>query len=313
MGRHDLPCIFDLYIRKNPFGGAFTVFAGLSACVEFLQNYKFCEEDISYLKEAFGIDDPEFYEWISTLDVSRVKVYALKEGTITFPHVPFMRIEGPLAICQLLETTLLNLVNFASLVTTNAVRMRLAAGDKKLLEFGLRRAQGPDGGMTASRYSFLAGFHATSNVKASQVYNIPVKGTHAHAFVSSFRSLKDLQSTSLFNKKTGEVLEYVPVVIKYLKQLNESAETNEGELAAFIAYSISWPNNFTVLIDTYNTLKSGLVNFCAVALALIEFGYDPIGIRLDSGDLSYLSIKARAFFVKLAEKYNIPEFAKLNV
>lgn len=314
MGRHELPCIFDLYIRRNPFGGAYTIFAGLSAVIEFLQNFKFSPEDVQFLKESFGVDDPEFFEWISSLDVSQVKVYSLKEGTIAFPHVPFMRVEGPLAVCQLLETTILNLVNFASLVTTNAVRMRLAAGEKKLLlEFGLRRAQGPDGGMSASRYSYLAGFHATSNVKASQVYNIPVKGTHAHAFVSSFRSLKDLQRTTLLNNKTGKDGEFVKDVLEYVNQLNDAAATNEGELAAFIAYAISWPNSFTVLVDTYNTLKSGVVNFCAVALTLIDYGYKPIGIRLDSGDLAYLSKQARSFFGVIAEKYGIPEFKNINV
>lgn len=314
MGRHNMNCIFDLYIRKNPFGGAYTFYAGLSAVIEFMQNYKFTDEEIDYLKGALNIDEPEFFEWLRKVDLSEVKLYSLKEGSIAFPYVPFIRVEGPLAICQLLETTLLNLVNFASLITTNAVRMRLAAGKgKRLLEFGLRRAQGPDGGMTASRYCKIAGFDATSNAKASQVYGIDIKGTHSHAFVSSFRSFDDLKVRTLKNLKTGEDTDLLELSKSYLKRLNEITQTNVGELTAFVAYAISWPNSFYVLVDTYNTLKSGLINFCAVALALIELGYKPGGIRLDSGDLSYLSKEAREYFRRVAEEFNIPEFKDLNV
>lgn len=314
MGRHEMNCIFDLYIRKNPFGGAYTFYAGLSAVIEFLENYKFDDEEIEYLKSVLDIDDPDFFKWLRNVDLSKVKLYSLKEGTIAFPYVPFIRVEGPLAICQLLETTLLNLVNFASLITTNAVRMRLAAGKgKRLLEFGLRRAQGPDGAMTASRYCKIAGFDATSNAKASQVYGINIRGTHSHAYVSSFRSFDDIKVKNLKSLKTGEEVDLLELSQSYLKRLNELTQTNVGELAAFVAYAVSWPNSFTVLIDTYNTLKSGLINFSAVALALFELGYKPGGVRLDSGDLSYLSKEVRGYFRKVAEVFSVPEFKDLHV
>lgn len=257
--------------------------------------------------------DAAFFDWLSSVDLSQVKVWAVAEGTTVFPHVPLLRVEGPLAICQLLETTLLNLINYASLITTNAVRYRLAAGpNKKLLEFGLRRAQGPDGAMSASRYSYLGGFDATSNVQASRAFDIGVRGTHAHAFVSSFRSLEDLRVRTLKSLKTGESEDLVELALKYQREL-QTSETNEGELAAFLGYAISWPNSFLALVDTYNTLSSGVPNFCAVALALLELGYKPVGIRLDSGDLAYLSVEARQYFKKIGERFGIDTFEKFSI
>lgn len=309
--------MFDLFFRKNPFQGEFVVFAGLGAAVEYLQNFRFDEQDIEYLKRVMrdgGQEvDNDFFDWLSKVDLTKVKVWAIAEGTPVFPHVPLMRVEGPLAVCQILETTLLNLVNYASLITTNAVRYRLAAGaTKKLLEFGLRRAQGPDGAMSASRYSYLGGFDATSNVQASRAFDIGVRGTHAHSFVSSFRSLDDLRCRTVKHLTTGEDVDIVSMTLKYKHELGVD-EANEGELAAFLGYAVAWPNSFLALVDTYNTLTSGVPNFCCVSLALMELGYKPVGVRLDSGDLAYLSVETRKYFKMVGEKYNLPSFGALSI
>ncbi len=297
--KHQEPAVFDLHFRKNPFAGEFTVFAGLEAVLHFLSDFRFSEEDIDYLKESsfFGEKaDPAFFSWLSELDCSEVKLYAMKEGTLVFPQEPLLRVEGPLGITQLLETTLLNLVNYPSLMATNAARFRLAAGKEKLLlEFGLRRAQGPDGGVSASRYSYIGGFNATSNVLAGKLFKIPVKGTTAHSFISSFSSLSDLKNRSIVNPQENEV-PFVELVQDIHKKMGFS--THEGELASFIAYAQSFPHNFVALVDTYDTLGSGIPNFISVATALTQVGYSPVGIRLDSGDLAYLSKKCRKMFTE---------------
>jgi nicotinate phosphoribosyltransferase len=225
---------------------------------------------------------------------------------VVFPREPLLRLEGPLGIVQLLETTLLNLVNFPSLVATNAARMRLAVGPgKALLEFGLRRAQGPDGAISASKYSYLGGFDATSNVLAGKLFDIGVKGTHAHSFVMSFTSLNDLFTTKIFSEKEQQDVEFVEKVLKYREALGYT-DTNEGELAAFISYAVSFPTGVLCLIDTYETLASGAKNFICVGLALHEVGYNPIGIRLDSGDLAYWSKTIRHLFQQIDAKFDFP-------
>jgi nicotinate phosphoribosyltransferase len=223
-------------------------------------------------------------------------------------------VEGPLAICQLIETTLLNLVNFPSLVATNAARMRLAAGqEKRLLEFGLRRAQGPDGGLSASKYSYLGGFDGTANVLAGKLFHIDVKGTHAHAYVMTHVSLADLKSRGLRAHSTNEEVDFVSLALEK-RSLLGSEETNEGELAAFISYAQAFPSGFLALLDTYDTLSSGLPNFLATAWALHDCGYKAIGVRLDSGDLAYLSRCIRKAFRDLDQKVGQGEiFSSLNI
>ncbi|ONM11380.1 Nicotinate phosphoribosyltransferase 2 [Zea mays] len=162
--------------------------------------------------------EDDFFEYLRSIDCSDVEVYAIPEGYAVFPKVPLMRIEGPVAVVQLLETPFLSLVNYASLVTTNAARHRLVAGkSKNLLEFGLRRAQGPDGGISASRYCYMGGFDATSNVAAGRLFGIPIRGTHSHAFVSSFMGLDEITDKTLTSSDGSNTCEdFISLVQNWL-------------------------------------------------------------------------------------------------
>ena len=359
-GRHEDNAVFDLFFRVNPFGGEFTIFAGLEEVLRFISSFRFRDDDINYLKEGLRVSkenlqahfeksithgfirkstggyeqlysdeegrgtwrpvdypaedlvsppllkdcEPDFFQWLKSLDCSKIIIHAPREGSIVFPRIPLIRVEGPLGVAQLLETTLLNLVNYSSLVATKAARLRLAAGKEKiLLEFGLRRAQGPDGAFSASRYTYLGGFNGTSNVMAGQLLGIPVKGTHAHSFVSSYFQLEELKERTL-TATDGNRRDFVDLVLKYRKEMGFT-HTNEGELTAFIAYAQAFPSGFLSLVDTYDTLDSGIPNFICVALALKELGYSPIGIRIDSGDLSYFSRAARRMFKKISRDYSV--------
>jgi len=290
--RHEDHAAFDLFFRTNPFGGEFTIFAGLTEVLAFVQNYHFTDEDIEYICKSTPKCDQDFQDWLKGLDCSKVKIYALREGDLCFPRVPLLRVEGPLGICQLLETTLVNLVSFPSLIATNAARMNLVTrDDQKLVEFGLRRAQGPDGGISASRYSYLGGFDGTSNMLAGKLFDIPVSGTQAHAFISSYAGLDDLETEMLVDTDENE-RNFVKKALEYREKIG-TGNGNDGELAAFIAYAQAYPTGLVALVDTYDTLKSGVPNFLAVAMALKDFGYEAVGLRLDSGDLAYLSKQAR--------------------
>jgi len=308
------------FFRQNPFQGEFTIFAGLDECLKFLQNFHYSNSDIAYLKATLPPSiEEEFFVFLRRLNVNDVTVYAIEEGSVAFPKVPLMRVEGPLIIVQLLETTLLTLVNYASLMATNAARYRMVAGKNvSLLEFGLRRAQGPDGGLSASKYAYVGGFDGTSNVLAGKMYNIPVKGTHAHAYITSFSDIGDLQYKMLVDRNTGQERDLLALSVEWRGKIASVLDTlidaaSDGELAALISYAIAFPDGFMALVDTYDVKKSGLLNFCAVALALNELGYRAVGIRIDSGDLAYLSNKARECFVKIGNKYNIPWFAQLQI
>jgi nicotinate phosphoribosyltransferase len=304
-GKMDEEAVFDLFFRKNPFGGEFTVFAGIDEVINFVSSFEFNDDQIDYLKKGpLKGCDQKFFEWLRALDCSKLKIYSLVEGTLAFPAVPLIRVEGPLATAQLLETTILNLINYPSLEATQAARFRLLAGfDKKLIEFGLRRAQGPDGGVSASRYSYIGGFDGTSNVKAGELFGIPVMGTHAHSFVQAFQGLDDLDSKTLVDTE-GQERDFVDRVL-HIRNTLGFTNTNEGELAAFISYAQSFPNRFLALVDTYDTRRSGVPNFICVATALKHFGYEPIGIRIDSEDLAYVSKQTKKMIQHAAKIQNM--------
>ena len=256
-GLQDREAVFHLYFRKAPFQGGYAVAAGLALAVDWLENLRFSEDDLAYLSGLRGskgaaLFPPDFLAYLRELKFT-CDVDAVPEGTVVFGNEPLLRIRGPLLQAQLLETALLTVINFQTLIATKAARIREAAGpDDQVLEFGLRRAQGFDGGLGASRAAFLGGANATSNVLAGQRYGIPVRGTHAHSWVMSF----------------------------------------ESEQKAFAAYAHAFPDDSVFLVDTYDTLD-GVRHAIEVAQQMRINGHELGGIRLDSGDLAYLSIQAR--------------------
>ena len=248
--------VYHLFFRRSPFNGAFCVTAGLESVIHYVENLKFNKSDLDYLAGIEGTDgkllfEEEFLRYLEDMKFS-CDIDAIPEGTITFPFEPLIRVQGPIIQCQLLETPLLNLINFPTLIATKAARVCRAAQGDPVLEFGMRRAQGVDGALTASRAAFIGGCNGTSNVLAGKTFGIPVKGTMAHSWIMSF----------------------------------------EDELESFKKYADVMPNNCVFLVDTYSTL-SGVNNAIRVGKQLKEQGYQLAGIRLDSGDLAYLSIEAR--------------------
>jgi len=248
--------VFNLFFRKNPFNGGYTIAGGLAYAIDFLENFHFESSDIAYLATLKGADGKPLFEqgFLDYLAKMRFTcdVDAIPEGTVVFPQEPLLRVKGPLMQGQLVETALLNIINFQSLIATKAARVCQAANGEPVLEFGLRRAQGIDGGLAASRAAYIGGCTATSNVLAGKLFDIPVRGTHAHSWVMSF----------------------------------------PDEKTAFDTYAKVMPNNCVFLVDTYDTIE-GIQHAIEVGKELQERGYHMAGIRLDSGDLAYLSIKAR--------------------
>ncbi|KAJ8642496.1 hypothetical protein MRB53_004244 [Persea americana] len=322
-GKHLEQAVFDLFFRKNPFGGEYTIFAGLEECIQFIANFKFKDEEIAFLRTALPATcEDDFFEYLRGIDCSDVEVHAISEGSVVFPKIPLLRVQGPIAVVQLLETPFVNLVNYASLVATNAARHRFVAGkSKNLLEFGLRRAQGPDGGISASKYCYIGGFDASSNVAAGRLFGIPLRGTHSHAFVSSFMSPDEIVEKALRSSDGSVTCEdFVSLVQSWLNKIQWSnsfrgifGETNQSELAAFTSYALAFPTNFLALVDTYDVMRSGVPNFSAVALALSDLGYKAAGIRLDSGDLAYLSIESRKFFCAIEKEFGVIGFGKMTI
>ena len=256
LGRADREAVFYLSFRNNPFQGGYAVAAGLDYVIEYLRQFRFSTEDVEYLATLLGNDGRElfgreFLDYLVGLTLS-VDVDAIPEGTVVFPQEPLVRVKGPLLECQILETALLNLVNFQTLIATKAARICMAAAGEPVLEFGLRRAQGIDGALTASRAAYIGGCAATSNVLAGKLFGIPVRGTHAHSWVMAF----------------------------------------DDELSALRSYAEAMPNNCVFLVDTYDTLD-GVHSAIRVGRELRARGHEMVGIRLDSGDLAYLSIEAR--------------------
>jgi len=250
-GLADEPAVFDLYFREAPYRGSYAIFAGLQPALDYLSTLHFTPDDLAYL-DSLGLFPPVFLEFLAGFRF-RGRVTAPREGEVVFPGEPLLTVEGTLAEAQLVETTLLNLVNFQTLVATKAARMTVAAGDGEILEFGLRRAQGPDGALSVARAACIGGVRSTSNVLAGASFGLPVKGTHAHSWVMAF----------------------------------------PDELTAFRAYADAFPENSVLLVDTYDTLASGVPHAITVAKELRQKGHELRGIRLDSGDLAYLSREAR--------------------
>lgn len=252
-GKHQERVIFDMFYRKNPCGNGFAICCGLEQVVEYIRNLNFSEEDIDYLR-SLGTFDEDFIEYLRGFHFTG-DIYAIPEGTVVFPKEPLIKVIAPVIEAQLVETAILNLVNHQSLIATKAYRVVHAAQGDGVMEFGLRRAQGPDAGIYGARAAVIAGCIGTSNVYAGQKFRMPVLGTHAHSWIMSFPT----------------------------------------ELEAFKTYARLYPNNCILLVDTYDTLKSGVKNAILCYDAMKEEGIPlkRFGIRLDSGDLAYLSKKAR--------------------
>jgi len=250
-GMADRRVAFDLFFRDLPFRGGYAVFAGLEPALRYLETLSFTEDDLTYLA-SLNLFEPDFLSFLRTFRF-RGKVTAPPEGSIVFPHEPLLTVEASLVEAQLVETALLNLINFQTLVATKAARVCVAAGDATVLEFGLRRAQGPDGAMSVARAACIGGVRTTSNVLAGREFGLPIKGTHAHSWIMAF----------------------------------------DDELSAFRAYAEAFPDSSVLLVDTYDTLSSGLPNAIRVAGELRARGHELLGIRLDSGDLAWLSRQAR--------------------
>jgi nicotinate phosphoribosyltransferase len=255
-GLTEKEAVFNLFFRRNPFQGGFTVACGLDYVIDFLQNFHFTQDDVEYLATLDGnngalLFEEAFLKYLLDMKFD-LDVEAIPEGTVVFPQEPLVRIKGSLIQGQLIETPLLNIINFQSLIATKSARMCMAAKGESVLEFGLRRAQGIDGGLAASRAAYIGGCHATSNVLAGKLFDIPVRGTHAHSWVMSF----------------------------------------DTELEAFKAYAKAMPNNCIFLVDTFDTVE-GVKKAIEVGKRLNEQGFKMGGVRLDSGDLAYLSIQAR--------------------
>lgn len=264
-GIHENEAVFYHSFRKAPFNGSYAICAGLGTLIDYLDCFHFTKEDIDYLSKLTdskgnALFANSFLVYLQALTFS-CDIDAIEEGSVVFPQEPLIRVKGPLLQCQLLESILLNIVNFQSLIATSAARLLQATRGEPVLEFGLRRAQGFDGALMASRAAYIGGCAATSNVLAGKLYGIPLRGTHAHSWVLCFAS----------------------------------------ELDAFRAYAQTFPDRCIFLVDTYNTLQ-GVKNAIAIADELKPQGFKLAGIRLDSGDLAYLSQQARKLLDKAGYK-----------
>ncbi|WP_405200222.1 nicotinate phosphoribosyltransferase [Christiangramia sp. LLG6405-1] len=269
-GHKDQQAVFDYYFRKLPFKSGYAIFSGLEDLLEILSKLRFSEDDLEFLKEQ-GFEK-DFLEYLKDFQF-KGKIYSVKEGDIVFPTRPILQVEASIIEAQIIETILLNLLNFQTLIATKASRMRLVAGDATLLDFGLRRAQA-SGGYFATRAAIIGGFNGTSNVVAGKDFDIPVSGTMAHSFVQSY----------------------------------------DDELTAFRDFAEGRPENCVLLVDTYNTLKSGIPNAIKVAKEMEERGKKLMAVRLDSGDLSYFAKESRKMldaadleYVKIAASNQLDE------
>ena len=245
--------VFDAFYRTNPCQGGYAIFAGLEQVIDYIKNLQFTEGDIEYLR-GLGIFAEDFLEYLKDFRFTG-DIYSFPEGTVMFPGEPMLKVIAPIMEAQLIETAILNIVNHQSLIATKAARVCYAAQGDGVMEFGLRRAQGPDAGIYGARAAMIGGCKGTSNVIAGELFDVPVLGTHAHSWIMSF----------------------------------------PDEYTAFKTYAELYPNSCTLLVDTYDTLRSGVPNAIRVFSELRDKGIHPqsYGIRMDSGDLAYLSIAAR--------------------
>lgn len=264
-GTYGQEAVFDYFFRRHPFQGGFSVFAGLEPLLDALEGFRFGQEDLAYL-ESLKCFEKGFLDYLADFSFSG-NILSVREGEIVFPHEPLFRVEADLVQAQIIEGLVLNTLNFQSLVATKSARVWLASNKGKIMEFGLRRAQGPDGALSATRASFIGGAFGTSNTLGGKRYGLPVLGTMAHSWVMSFPT----------------------------------------ELEAFRAYADIYPTNAVLLIDTYNTLESGIDNAITVGAELKSKGYS-FGVRLDSGDIDYLTRQVR----KRLDEAGFPE-AKIVV
>ena len=255
--------IFDVFFRQNPCNNGYSVCAGLDQVIDYIKNLHFTYEDVDYLR-GLGIFKEDFLHYLSGFHFSG-DIYAIPEGTVVFPKEPLLKVIAPIMEAQLVETAILNIINHQSLIATKTSRIVFAANGDGIMEFGLRRAQGPDAGLYGARAAMIGGCVGTSNVLAGQMFDVPVMGTHAHSWIMSF----------------------------------------PDEYTAFKTYAEMYPDNCTLLVDTYDTLKSGVPNAIRVFQEFKDAGKPLIkyGIRLDSGDLAYLSKEAR----KMLDEAGFPE------
>ena len=255
--------IFDVFFRQNPCNNGYSVCAGLDQVIDYIKNLHFTYDDVDYLR-GLGIFKENFLHYLSGFHFSG-DIYAIPEGTVVFPKEPLLKVVAPIMEAQLVETAILNIINHQSLIATKTSRIVFAANGDGIMEFGLRRAQGPDAGLYGARAAMIGGCVGTSNVLAGQMFDVPVMGTHAHSWIMSF----------------------------------------PDEYTAFKTYAEMYPDNCTLLVDTYDTLKSGVPNAIRVFQEFKDAGKPLIkyGIRLDSGDLAYLSKEAR----KMLDEAGFPE------
>ncbi len=272
-GLHNQEVVMDMFFRKNPHGGGYCIICGVNELIEFIQNISFNDEDIAYFKSLGKFDD-EFIDILKDFSFTG-DIASVQEGTIMFAHEPIVRVRANILQALYIETALLSIINFQSLIATKASRVCMSAGDDMVLEFGSRRAQGLEAGTLGAKAAVIGGCFGTSNVLAGKKFDIKISGTHSHAWVQSF----------------------------------------DSELEAFRAYAKAYPDETILLVDTYDTLRSGIPNAIKVFKELRQSGHEPKGIRIDSGDLEYLSKKARKMLdragfedVKIVASDNLDEY-----
>jgi len=278
-GTHHNRAVFEAFFRKPPFGNGYAVFAGLERIISYIEQLRFTEEAIAYLQQQEEDYDPAFLEELRNFRFSG-NLHSVPEGTVVFPNEPLIRVEAAVFEAQLIETALLNFMNYQTLIATKASRIKQVAGSEILLEFGTRRAQEADAALWGARAAYIAGFHATSNMLAGMMFGIPTKGTHAHSWV----------------------------------------QDHATEEEAFAHYADALPDHVTLLVDTYDTLRSGVPNAIKIGKMLEQRGKKMRGIRIDSGDLAYLSIKAREMldqagldYVQIVASSDLDEYTMINL